>query len=191
MARGIPSSCHLLLLRQCANCVNLSASLPIQPPLSSDFAPAMIKPFERSHQSISYPFRRGRCPRGCRRGSAPACSRDRNQQFMSTNSPASSSGTKAQSGATGAHGHHVCHETPRGTPFRWSFYSGAFDDVCPSHKYASLGNYVRSYWQVGSGRTYFYFVNSNLHWWLDGSSAAVGGMMDSYVIHHYTWGASH
>ncbi len=97
----------------------------------------------------------------------------------------------AQDGATGAHGHYVCHETPRGTPFRWTWYSGAFDDVCPSHNYAYLYNFVRSYWQVGSGRTYFYFANSNLHWWLDGSSASVGGMMDSYVIHHYTWGASH
>ena len=87
------------------------------------------------------------------------------------------------------HGHYVCQETPRGAPFRWALYSGAFDDVCPSHNYSNLGNFVRSYWQVGSGRTYFYFADSNLHWWLDGSSAAVGGMMDSYVIRHYTWGA--
>ena len=48
--------------------------------------------------------------------------RDRNQHLISTNNSKSLEGTMAQGGATGAHGHYVCQETPRGTPFRWVLY---------------------------------------------------------------------
>lgn len=88
---------------------------------------------------------------------------------------------------------HVCTETPRGTAFRHVGYNGAFDDVCPSHRRSSLNNFVKSYWQVGEGKTYFYFFSrSNLHWWLlDSSAFVVDGQMRGWRIARYSWGRDH
>ncbi len=101
------------------------------------------------------------------------------------------SGTN-QDGATASDDHHVCNESPRGTPFRYIGYNGAFDDVCPSYRRSYPGSIVESYWQVGDGRTYFYFFSHlDLHWWLNSSVFIVDAEMRRWRISRYSWGRSH
>lgn len=105
----------------------------------------------------------------------------RTQRSSTVSSPASSM-------AVSGHDHRVCDETPRGTPFSWVFYSGAWDDVCPSHPDGGKSGEarVRSYWQVGSGGTQFFFDKTSLWYVLDVSIAVVNNMM-KYSAHSYRW----
>ncbi len=85
--------------------------------------------------------------------------------------------------------HRVCTESPRGTPFSYPFYNTAWDDVCPPYPRGTGRGVVRSYWQVGSGKTTFYFAPpyQRYHWWLNASRPTQDGMMP-HSISYYEWG---
>lgn len=85
--------------------------------------------------------------------------------------------------------HYKCSDPNRGTPFHNPFYNGAMDDVCASNLRENLSarDRVKSYWQAGHGRTYFYYrYYPGMFWWLDAPTASTPATMGR-AMKFYHW----
>lgn len=83
-----------------------------------------------------------------------------------------------------------CSDHNRGTPYQNYFYNTAMDDVCRSNPRENVSHEVRirSYWQNGYGRTYFFYLHyPNQYYWLDGSIAITPPEVRGHAMRFYQW----